>query len=284
MADPLHRARRHLPRRARRTRFFMDRFADAFRAELDAFTEVVAGTRPSPCTVADAVEVGWIAEAADLSLRQHRPVRMDELRPARPSLRTQPPCRPDRRLLDLGRRRRPVPRTARPARSTSASGSRAVAEAGYTGFGLTREDLVVARDSIGLSAVAACLREHGITTVQLERLTDWWATRRASARARTGPGPTSSRPAPCSASTTSRSARTTRAPRSSTTSSARRSTRWPTDAAQVGVKIGFENTPFSYRIRTTEEAIELVTDVANPNGGRRARHLARLPRRHATTA
>src|SRR4051812_31856278 len=60
--------------------FFMDRFADAFRLELDAFTEVVAGNRPSPCTVADAVEVGWIAEAANLSLRQHRPVRMDELR------------------------------------------------------------------------------------------------------------------------------------------------------------------------------------------------------------
>ena len=36
--------------------FFMDRFADAFRAELTAFTEVVAGTRTSPCTVADGVE------------------------------------------------------------------------------------------------------------------------------------------------------------------------------------------------------------------------------------
>ncbi|SDR70743.1 myo-inositol 2-dehydrogenase / D-chiro-inositol 1-dehydrogenase [Friedmanniella luteola] len=64
--------------------FFMDRFADAFRAELDAFTEVVSGSRTSPCTVADAVEVGWIAEAADLSRRQHRPVRMDEVR-AKPS-------------------------------------------------------------------------------------------------------------------------------------------------------------------------------------------------------
>jgi len=28
---------------------------------------------------------------------------------------------------------------------------RAVAEAGYTGFGLTREDLVVARDTVGLA-------------------------------------------------------------------------------------------------------------------------------------
>ena len=60
--------------------FFMDRFADAFRAELAAFTEVVAGSRPSPCTVADAVEVGWIAEAADLSLHEHRPVRMADIR------------------------------------------------------------------------------------------------------------------------------------------------------------------------------------------------------------
>ncbi|MCI2237471.1 Gfo/Idh/MocA family oxidoreductase [Paenibacillus sp. TRM 82003] len=60
--------------------FFMDRFADAYRAELRAFTEVVAGTRPSPCTVADAVEAGWIAEACMLSLREHRPVRLAEVR------------------------------------------------------------------------------------------------------------------------------------------------------------------------------------------------------------
>ncbi|WP_426565014.1 Gfo/Idh/MocA family protein [Angustibacter sp. McL0619] len=60
--------------------FFMDRFADAFRAELAAFTEVVAGTRLSPCTVADAVEVGWIAEAAALSLRHHRPISLDDVR------------------------------------------------------------------------------------------------------------------------------------------------------------------------------------------------------------
>ncbi len=60
--------------------FFMDRFADAFRAELAAFTEVVAGTRRSPCTVADAVESSWVAEAATLSLQEHRPVRVDEVR------------------------------------------------------------------------------------------------------------------------------------------------------------------------------------------------------------
>lgn len=60
--------------------FFMDRLADAFRAELAAFTELVAGTITSPCTVADAVEASWVAEAATRSLHEHRPVTLDEVR------------------------------------------------------------------------------------------------------------------------------------------------------------------------------------------------------------
>ncbi|MFD4684357.1 Gfo/Idh/MocA family oxidoreductase, partial [Streptomyces sp. NPDC058461] len=60
--------------------FFMDRFTAAYRAELTAFTEVVAGTRTSPCTVEDALEAGWIAEACTLSLREHRPVTVAEVR------------------------------------------------------------------------------------------------------------------------------------------------------------------------------------------------------------
>ncbi|MCX4911155.1 Gfo/Idh/MocA family oxidoreductase [Streptomyces sp. NBC_00878] len=60
--------------------FFMDRFADAFRTELAAFTEVVSGARSSPCTLTDAVESSWVAEAATASLREHRPVRIEEVR------------------------------------------------------------------------------------------------------------------------------------------------------------------------------------------------------------
>jgi myo-inositol 2-dehydrogenase / D-chiro-inositol 1-dehydrogenase len=60
--------------------FFMDRFAAAFRAELAAFTQVVAGERPSPCTVADAVATAWVAELCTRPLREHRPVRMEEVR------------------------------------------------------------------------------------------------------------------------------------------------------------------------------------------------------------
>jgi len=59
--------------------FFMDRFADAFRAELQAFAEVVAGS-PSPCTLREGLEASWIAEACALSLAEHRPVRLAELR------------------------------------------------------------------------------------------------------------------------------------------------------------------------------------------------------------
>jgi myo-inositol 2-dehydrogenase/D-chiro-inositol 1-dehydrogenase len=60
--------------------FFMDRFADAFRRELVAFTEVVAGERESPCTVTDGLEASWIAEAATRSLAERRVVTLEEIR------------------------------------------------------------------------------------------------------------------------------------------------------------------------------------------------------------
>ena len=60
--------------------FFMDRLASAFVTELQAFTDVVSGQRTSPCTVDDALAVAYIAEAASLSLQQHRPVQIDEVR------------------------------------------------------------------------------------------------------------------------------------------------------------------------------------------------------------
>ncbi|GAA2030888.1 Gfo/Idh/MocA family oxidoreductase [Terrabacter terrae] len=60
--------------------FFMDRLGAAFEAELQAFTDVVAGRRESPCDVDDALAVAHIAEAAGLSLAEHRPVRLDEIR------------------------------------------------------------------------------------------------------------------------------------------------------------------------------------------------------------
>ncbi|AFM18192.1 putative dehydrogenase [Mycolicibacterium chubuense NBB4] len=60
--------------------FFMDRFAEAFRAELSAFVKVVQGGPIQGATVADAVEVAWIAEAATESLRRGVPVRIEEVK------------------------------------------------------------------------------------------------------------------------------------------------------------------------------------------------------------
>lgn len=140
-----------------------------------------------------------------------------------------------------------------------------VARCGYSGFGLTREDLVVARDTIGLSTVAALLRDNGIETVQLEWISDWWASgepRRASDEARRDllgavevlgvdnikvgaddDGTPASYDQLCAGFDA-----------------------LAADAAQVGAKIGFENTPFG-RIPTTEQAIQFVIDVAHPDGG-----------------
>lgn len=61
-------------------RFFIDRFADAFRAELAAFVEVSSGCAVPAVTVADAVHVAWIAEAAAESARRGAPVRVAEVR------------------------------------------------------------------------------------------------------------------------------------------------------------------------------------------------------------
>jgi myo-inositol 2-dehydrogenase/D-chiro-inositol 1-dehydrogenase len=62
-------------------RMFMDRFLPAYKAELEVFAELVLGDHFPPCTVADALEADLIAEACALSLREHRPVRMQEVRP-----------------------------------------------------------------------------------------------------------------------------------------------------------------------------------------------------------
>lgn len=60
--------------------FFMDRFTEAFRTELSGFVQVVGGGPIQGATVADAVEVAWIAEAATESLRRGAPVRIEEVR------------------------------------------------------------------------------------------------------------------------------------------------------------------------------------------------------------
>jgi myo-inositol 2-dehydrogenase / D-chiro-inositol 1-dehydrogenase len=58
---------------------FMERFLSAYRTELAAFCDVVAGRADSPCTVADALEAFRVAEACEVSRATGRPVAMTEI-------------------------------------------------------------------------------------------------------------------------------------------------------------------------------------------------------------
>ncbi|WP_433245322.1 Gfo/Idh/MocA family protein [Streptosporangium sp. CA-135522] len=58
---------------------FQARFAAAYIAEIDAFLSAARGDTGSPCTVQDALAALHIAEAAELSRREGRPVRMAEV-------------------------------------------------------------------------------------------------------------------------------------------------------------------------------------------------------------
>ncbi len=59
---------------------FMERFRPAYVAELTAFAEIVAGGATATCTVADALEAVYVAEACELSRAEHRPVAVAEVR------------------------------------------------------------------------------------------------------------------------------------------------------------------------------------------------------------
>ncbi|MEQ6897900.1 Gfo/Idh/MocA family oxidoreductase [Microbacterium sp. KR10-403] len=61
---------------------FLERFADAYVAELVAFLDVVRSGAPVVCTPRDALEALYTAEAADLSRREGRTVRVAEVRAA----------------------------------------------------------------------------------------------------------------------------------------------------------------------------------------------------------
>ncbi len=59
---------------------WLERFEDAYRAEMDAFVEVASGRRPSPCTPEDARAALVVAEACGASVRAGRSVQVEECR------------------------------------------------------------------------------------------------------------------------------------------------------------------------------------------------------------
>ncbi|TDD68279.1 Gfo/Idh/MocA family protein [Actinomadura rubrisoli] len=59
---------------------FMERFSDAYDAELRAFVDMAAGRRASPCPPEEAMEAFYLAEACERSLREGRIVGIEEVR------------------------------------------------------------------------------------------------------------------------------------------------------------------------------------------------------------
>jgi myo-inositol 2-dehydrogenase/D-chiro-inositol 1-dehydrogenase len=59
---------------------FMERFLPAYRTELSAFCDLVAGRTDSPCTVVDALEAFRVAEACEVSRATGQRVDLDEIR------------------------------------------------------------------------------------------------------------------------------------------------------------------------------------------------------------
>ncbi|MEV0008757.1 Gfo/Idh/MocA family oxidoreductase [Streptomyces sp. NPDC051840] len=58
---------------------FLERFAPAYEAELDAFLAVVRGELPNPCDGREALHALRVAEACELSRAERRPVAMAEI-------------------------------------------------------------------------------------------------------------------------------------------------------------------------------------------------------------
>lgn len=57
---------------------FLERFAAAYRAEIDAFVQVVRGARANPCDGGEALAALLVAEACEISRHERRPVEVAE--------------------------------------------------------------------------------------------------------------------------------------------------------------------------------------------------------------
>jgi sugar phosphate isomerase/epimerase len=141
----------------------------------------------------------------------------------------------------------------------------AIAETGWQGIGLVHADLIAARDTIGYAELSRMIRDAGIGIVEVEFLNDWWttgeeraisdllraelfeaATALGACHIKVGAG-LAEEPLPLGVMV-----------------SAFRGL--ADEAADAGVRLALEATPFSH-LRTTPEAVEVVTSSDSPAAG-----------------
>jgi len=140
-----------------------------------------------------------------------------------------------------------------------------IAQTGWSGIGLVHADLLHARDTVGYDALSTLIRDAGIDIVEVEFLNDWWtsgaervaadrdkadlfeaATALGARHIKVGAGLTED-PLPLA-----------------TLAAAFRDL--ADEAADAGIRLALEATPFSH-LRTTREAVEVVTASDSPSAG-----------------
>ena len=67
------------PRSARHLDFFMDRYAESYLLELNAFIQALQTNTPMPITGQDGLRAMILALAANLSVKENRPVKPTEI-------------------------------------------------------------------------------------------------------------------------------------------------------------------------------------------------------------
>jgi sugar phosphate isomerase/epimerase len=142
----------------------------------------------------------------------------------------------------------------------------AVARTGWAGMGLGHADLVRARDTIGLQALASLLGENGIAEVELEFIRDWWTTgdrRMSSDRVRRD---LLEAAVPLGVRAIKAGAKNGGDP-IDRDQFLTEFDRLATDAREAGTRIALESTASSDVLPTIKKAVEVVTAVGNPFGG-----------------
>ncbi|SJM63899.1 sugar phosphate isomerase/epimerase family protein [Gulosibacter sp. 10] len=143
---------------------------------------------------------------------------------------------------------------------------RAVAETGWNGFGLVYDDLMEYQREHSLGDLKRLLDDHGLDHVELEFLGDWWTAderRAASDEMRENLFHAAEA---LGAKTVKIAPETADAPVDRDVFFAEFDA-LATEAARHGTRVALETLPFAANMRTIEEGIELVTEVANPAGG-----------------
>ncbi len=65
--------------RPRNQDFFIDRYAESYKAEMHAFVEALNQKKPMPITGDDGLQAMLLALAAEKSMKENRPVRLAEI-------------------------------------------------------------------------------------------------------------------------------------------------------------------------------------------------------------